>query len=204
MRALVRAKSVVLALSVLAVYLASCTATEDDDTTSTFLNVVTVNALGDSEVGTTTRTLESDVCNLVEPEGEEPFCTVSQDFAVVSIAARPKDQTRDNLRSGDVVMERYRVTFVRADGRNVPGVDVPFPFDGASNFVIPIFGSNAFTVVVVRAQSKLEPPLINLRGLGGMVALTVIAEIEFFGKDISGRPISVTAFLNITFADFAD
>src|SRR5688572_21342640 len=28
-----------------------------------------------------------------------------------------------------ITVTRYRVTFIRADGRNTPGVDVPYPFD---------------------------------------------------------------------------
>src|SRR5262245_30341838 len=34
--------------------------------------------------------------------------------------------------NNDVTINRYRVEYVRADGRNVPGVDVPYSFDGAA------------------------------------------------------------------------
>ncbi len=30
-----------------------------------------------------------------------------------------------------ITVDRYHVTFIRSDGRNKPGVDVPYPFDGA-------------------------------------------------------------------------
>ena len=63
-----------------------------------------------------------------------------------------------------ITVTRYRVTYVRADGRNIPGVDVPYPFDGAVTFTAREIGtpvSASFTIV--RVQSKLEPPLRALR-----------------------------------------
>ena len=36
-----------------------------------------------------------------------------------------------------VTFTRYRVVYRRTDGRNAPGVDVPFPFDSAVTFTVP-------------------------------------------------------------------
>ena len=97
------------------------------------------------------------------------------------------------------------MTFVRADGRNTPGVDVPFPFEGAANFTVEIdAGSATRSFIIVRDQAKLEAPLRTLAFNGGSVVLSVIAEVEFFGTDGAGRQISAKAFLNIHFADFAN
>jgi hypothetical protein len=63
-------------------------------------------------------------------------------------------------------------------------------------------GIGGFTLV--REAAKLEPPLMNLRGLGGSVAITTLARVDFYGKDLAGRTITVTGYITITFADFAD
>ena len=105
----------------------------------------------------------------------------------------------------DIVFTRYRVTYVRADGRNVPGVDVPFPFDGVANFRVPADQSAVTrTFLLVRVQAKLESPLSELAQAGGSLVISTIARVDFFGTDIAGRQIQVTGYINVTFADFAD
>jgi hypothetical protein len=68
-------------------------------------------------------------------------------------------------------VNRYHVVFVRADGRNTPGVDVPYPFDGGMTVTV---GGNGGKAVfnLVRAQAKEEAPLRALRstGAGGMIS----------------------------------
>jgi hypothetical protein len=59
-------------------------------------------------------------------------------------------------------------------------------------------------IVVVRHQAKFEPPLRNLRGLGGALVLTCIAEITLHGTTTSGDVVTATGRLQINFADFAD
>lgn len=194
MRAFLRNKTVALPLSVLAAFLASCTAVEDDNTTNTIVTIVSLEGDLGAEVF-------SDVCILTAGGG----CSVVNDNAQVVMIARGKDQIRDIGQFGDIVFERYRVTYIRADGRNVPGVEVPFPFDGAINFRVPITGISVTRgFMVVRQQAKLEPPLSNLPFLGGALVLSTITQIDFFGKDVAGRPITVTGFLNVSFADFPD
>ena len=102
----------------------------------------------------------------------------------------------------DIVFSRYRVTYIRADGRNTPGVDVPYPFDGVANFRIPVGGTAIRSFMVVRQSAKLESPLIELAGGGGSQVINTIARVDFFGTDLAGRQITVTGFLNITFGDF--
>ena len=41
----------------------------------------------------------------------------------------PRAGPSDN---SSMTITRYRVTYRRADGRNVPGIDVPYAFDGAA------------------------------------------------------------------------
>jgi len=102
-----------------------------------------------------------------------------------------------------VTITRYRVVFRRTDGRNTPGVDVPYPFEGGMTMTTTSApGSAEFTLV--RAQSKLEPPLFALRGLGGAVVISTIAEITFFGHDQAGTAVSALGTIGVNFADWAD
>ncbi|MCC7177960.1 MAG: hypothetical protein IT177_06160 [Acidobacteria bacterium] len=103
-----------------------------------------------------------------------------------------------------ITLSRYRVEFRRSDGRNTQGVDVPYAFDGAATVTIPAQGSTEVIFEVVRNQAKLEAPLSNLRGLGGRLIISTIAEITFFGRDQVGNEVVATGTLSVNFADFAD
>jgi hypothetical protein len=104
----------------------------------------------------------------------------------------------------EVTLTRYRVTYLRADGRNTPGVHVPHAFDGAATITVPATGSAALAFDVVRIQAKREPPLSNLQGGGGANIISAIAEIHFFGHDQAGNEVTVSGMMSITFGDFAD
>lgn len=99
-----------------------------------------------------------------------------------------------------ITVDRYRVTYVRADGRNVPGVDVPYPFDGG--MTVTVSGDTTAGFNLVRLQAKHEAPLRALRNGGGL--FSTIAEVTFFGHDQTGREVSVSGKLSIEFGDFAD
>ena len=101
-----------------------------------------------------------------------------------------------------ITVTGYRVVYRRTDGRNQAGVDVPYPFEGGMTMTTLDISSAEFTLV--RAQAKLESPLIELRFLGGAVAISVIAEITFFGHDQTGAAISSVGTIGINFADFGD
>ena len=63
--------------------------------------------------------------------------------------------------------------------------------------------SAVFTLV--RAQAKLEKPLVTLAGgNGGALIISTIADVTFFGKDQTGRDVTVTGSISINFADWAD
>lgn len=103
-----------------------------------------------------------------------------------------------------ITLSRYRVEYRRTDGRNTQGVDVPFAFDGAATVTIPSSGTADVIFEVVRNQAKLESPLRNLRGLGGSLIISTIAEITFYGRDQVGNDVTVSGTLSVNFADFAD
>jgi hypothetical protein len=91
--------------------------------------------------------------------------------------------------------------FQRADGRGLQGVDVPYSFDGAitaSAGDAP--GEAVFTLV--RGQARLEPPLAALRGGGGAIAISTVAEVTFSGRDGRGRTVQDVGRIAVHFADW--
>ena len=111
----------------------------------------------------------------------------------------PSEPTSTNF----ITVNRYNVRFVRSDNRNTQGVDVPYAFDGAATGTVTDAGGG-IAFVLVRAQSKLEAPLMALRQLGGAGVISTIAEVTFYGNDQAGRSVSVKALIGVNFADFAD
>lgn len=99
-----------------------------------------------------------------------------------------------------ITVNRYRVRYIRSDGRNTEGVDVPYTFDGAFTITVPGTSSASFTLV--RAQSKIEAPLAALGT--SVLAISTIAEITFYGHDQTGREVLVTGRVGVHFANWAD
>jgi hypothetical protein len=104
----------------------------------------------------------------------------------------------------EITINRYRVRYVRADGRSTPGVDVPHAFDGAFTITVAAQGGGEGTFVLVRHQAKREPPLANIWDGGGMRFLSVIAEVTFYGRDQAGNEVEATGNISVNFADYAD
>jgi hypothetical protein len=105
----------------------------------------------------------------------------------------------------DFTVERYEVRYFRSDGHNQPGVDVPYPITG--NLATEVVEESAATLnlEVVRRQAKLEPPLSNLQGGGGLLVVTMFAEVTLHARTTTGDVTNpVSARLQIDFADFAD
>jgi len=155
--------------------------------------------------------LQSDVItNVIVQVGSEQMRspTIFEDAGRVVLRMALKDVGAANAPTGptlvnSITVTRYRVVFKRADGRNTPGVDVPHAFDGAATGT---FDSNGGTLAfsIVRAQAKLEAPLKALRGGGGDIIISTIAEITFYGRDQNGNDTSVTGMMSINFADWGD
>ena len=119
-------------------------------------------------------------------------------FKVPGTSENPTAPTSANL----VTVTGYRVEYQRTDGRSEQGRDVPYAFAGGLTFTTTDISSAEFTLV--RAQAKLEQPLISLRNLGGAVTLSVIATITFYGHDQTSSAVSAEGTIGINFADFAD
>lgn len=132
---------------------------------------------------------------------------VFEDPGRVTLRLAGKDLGAPLSTNNLVTVNRYRVVYRRADGRNQPGLDVPYAFDGAITFTVGPDGATAdFTLV--RVQAKLEPPLLTLANdpvaFGGAIVISTLADVTFYGRDQVGNEVNVTGTISINFADWAD
>ena len=133
---------------------------------------------------------------------------VIEDDGRVRMTAAMRDVTNQNPNNPStnnaITVNRYRVSYRRSDGRNTPGVDVPYPFDGAVTFTVIPGDDVSVPFNLVRVQAKEEAPLRALAGNGGAMVISTLADVTFYGRDQVGRDVSVTGTIGVNFADWAD
>jgi hypothetical protein len=103
--------------------------------------------------------------------------------------------------NSEVTISRYHVAYRRADGRNTPGVDVPYAFDGAAT-ATTVNGVLSLSFELVRHVAKMESPLVELGSNSAII--TTIAEVTFYGRDQVGNDVTVSGTLQIDFGNFGD
>jgi hypothetical protein len=181
---------------------ASCSDLARSSKSPTFLIMDRVDAASGDEVGTFVTPLLSDVLFVTEE-----VTTIFNDVGRATIRAELKNTVTPTVPTAvnAITLTRYRVTFRRADGRNTAGVDVPYGFDGAvTATLIPGGGSQQVIFDLVRHQNKIEPPLKNLVGLGGLGFITAIAEVTFYGRDQAGNEVTISGNIDVQFGDFGN
>ena len=155
--------------------------------------------------------LSSDVQRLVTTPAPcsttTPCPTIFNDLGQASMHVEAKDigitgNVIPPSSNNQVTITRYHVSYRRADGRNTPGVDVPFGFDGAVTATIPAQGAATFSFELVRVVAKEESPLVQL--ISSRTVITAIADVKFYGTDLVGNAISVTGSITIEFGNFGD
>jgi hypothetical protein len=166
---------------------------------------------GASSPGQLSGTLTSDVItNVTSPApctAAIPCPTIFGDSGEVILRSSLKDIGTAGTpaapsSNNEVTITRYHVTYVRADGRNTPGVDVPYPFDGAVTGTIQPNSTLSLGFEIVRIDAKQEPPLAAL--VSSPQVLTTITNVTFYGRDLVGNTISATGTIQIDFANFGD
>ena len=138
--------------------------------------------------------------------------SVFNDNVSVTLRSIAKNPAIATTAINSVTLTRYHVDFRRTDGRNTPGVDVPYSFDGGLSVTIEAGGTADAVFEVVRHQAKLEPPLKNMGAfnnaqqisLSGQGFVSAIAEITIYGRDQNGNEVSAAARLDVHFGDFVD
>ena len=185
---------------------AGCTAEHPGQATS-YVMIQSLEAASGARPDEFDGTLASDVQTLVDVQvnGEQfKSPTIYEDIGRVVFLLAMKDPNGfEPAPANFVTFTRYRVTYVRADGRNTPGVDVPYPFDGAITTTVTDQPTTA-VLTLVRIQAKMENPLLPLVGGGGARAISTLAEITFYGTDQTGRDVTATGRISVDFADWGD
>lgn len=167
-------------------------------------------ARGGPSEGEFVGTLLSDVItDITTPPCSEaaPCPTAFNDSGRVTLRIVPKDlgtPTTPTVVStnNEVTITQYRVRYRRADGRNTPGVDVPYGFDGAVTGTVAAASSLGLTFELVRHVAKFESPLVQLKTDPTIIA--TIADVSFFGVDRVGNDVSVAGAILIEFGNFGD
>ena len=170
---------------------------------SSYLIIQSIEAAKGNDVDEFGGDLASDVVTLVD---EHP--TVYADVGRVAFLLGLKDPGSPGLptistTNNAITVNRYRVRYIRADGRNTPGVDVPYPFDGAFTATVSGAGIKA-SFTLVRIQAKSEAPLRLLAYRNASNAISTIAEVTFYGSDQAGNEVNVSGRVGVDFADWGD
>jgi hypothetical protein len=165
---------------------------------------------GGPQTGTAANPLISDVItNLTTPAPctpDTPCPTIFGDSGTATLRAPLKDigatAALTPTTNNEVTITRIHVEYIRADGRNTPGVDVPFGFDSAVTGTILGGGTLTLGFELVRNVAKQESPLAQLRTSSNFIS--AIAKITFYGVDRVGNGIQTTGQLQIEFGNFGD
>jgi len=191
---------------------ASCGSVVRDSSSPVYLVIDTLGGIrGGSSTTTATSNLLSDVItNVTSPAPcttTAPCPTVFNDPGTVTLRAPLKNiGTSTTLlaptTNNEVTINRYHVDFIRADGHNVQGVDVPFSFDGASTGTVPANGTLTLGFELVRHTAKEEAPLVLLKNSNNFIA--TIAQVTFYGQDRVGNTVSVMGQIAVIFGNFGD
>jgi hypothetical protein len=146
-------------------------------------------------------TLSSDVVTIVKGSSSVFADTGQVTFSLGLKDPGPASNPATPSAVNAITVDQYHVRFIRADGRNTPGVDVPYAFDGAFPATVNDKGGSA-TFTLVRHVAKSEAPLAALASNG--LVISTIAEVTFYGHDQTGREVSATGRISVDFANFAD
>lgn len=163
-------------------------------------------------------TLSSDVLTLVKKDDNGvkiKVPTIFNDLGRVVVTAAMKNPGVPGspvapTAMNDVTFTRYRVVYTRADGRNTPGVDVPYPFDSGVTFTARPGTPGQASFELVRNVAKEEAPLRALCSSTpyclsvSNTLITTIADVTFFGQDRTGNDVTARASIGVTFGDFGD
>jgi hypothetical protein len=178
----------------------SCGDLTRQGTASSYLIVTLMEAASGADQGAFQTNLLSDVVTVVD--GSPTFFN---DLGKVHLRLGMKDpgtaaSATTPTQANWITVDRYHVTFIRADGRNTQGVDVPYAFD--SSFTATVSGEVEVGFTLVRHAAKLEAPLGALARSG--LIIDTIAEVTFYGHDQTGREVSAVGRIGVAFGNFAD
>jgi len=190
-----------IAILALVLTAASCTSTVREGTGTSFLILEALEAASGAEPTEFGGTLHSDVITVVNG-----IPTIFNDSGKARLRLGLKDPgpigaPNSPSQNQAITLDRYTVRYTRADGRNTPGVDVPYGFDGAMTLTVST-GAVEGGFEIVRHVAKQEAPLGTL--VDSRVIINTIAEVTFYGRDQTGHEVSVVGRITIDFGNFGD
>jgi hypothetical protein len=183
-----------------AVLVSSCGDMTREGTASSYLIMTSLTGTSGAKPGTFSSTLLSDVITVVN---NVPSTFNDPGQATLQLAmkdAGPTGSPNSPSQNNFITLTQYHVQYIRSDGHNIQGVDVPYAFDGG--ITATISGSSSVGFTLVRHTAKEEAPLQTLQS--GSPPLTCIAQVTFYGHDQTGREVSVSGNIEITFSNFGD
>ncbi len=191
------------ALAVLAALAAlACNPIENNTQSASLLTVVSMTGLDISAKDA--NFTQSDVLVTDSTTGQT---TITDDVAKATLTASTlaPNPPAGTSQYNDIQLDKLIVSYTRTDGRNFEGVDVPYTYEQNLSQVIRVGEQVTITFIIVRAAAKQEPPLIGLRaGATRGELLYTNARIVFYAHDLAGKKITVTGYLPVEFADFAN
>lgn len=192
----VRVAAVVLA----ALLMSSCSQSVRTGKGSAYLLLTSLTGAkgGGANANTFGPSLASDVITLVPALTGTP--TIFADNGQATLQLQMKDVLDTPTPASAVTLTQYHVKYMRTDGHNVQGTDVPYEFDGGLGLTVSNTATVTFTLV--RVQAKQEAPLAALANNGQVIS--TIAEVTFYGHDQNGNAVTVSGRINIDFSNWGD
>ncbi|HEY8535216.1 MAG TPA: hypothetical protein VIL25_02170 [Vicinamibacterales bacterium] len=194
-----RAVAIALAAA-LAGAASGCSSTVREGRSPAYLIIEAIEAASGHEDGEFSMELSSDVVTKGTPFEDLGRARFRLGLRDIGAPGSPTEPTSNNF----ITITRYRVRYIRSDGRNVEGVDVPYTFDGAGTVTVGPSNSTDFVFVLVRAQAKRESPLRELVGGGDAQMISTVAEVTFYGRDQVGNEVEAKGLISVNFGDWAD
>lgn len=186
-------------LATIAAGVSGCSSTVREGRSPAYLIVQRIEAASGAEDDKFSDELSSDVLTnntVFEDLARATFRLALKD---IGPAGAPTSPTTNNF----ITVNRYTVTFRRTDGRNTPGVDVPYSFEGAGSVTVSSTDAT-MSFVLVRTQAKVESPLKELTNGGAVRTISTVADITFYGRDQVGNDVSVSGSISVNFSDWGD
>lgn len=189
--------------------LVSCGDVVRNDRSAVILEIVSLQAApGNHPTQLAGSLVSSVITNITSPPPcttSNPCPTIFNDVGQVNLAIVPKNIGQPGgpltpTTNNEVTIDRFHIDYVRSDGRNIPGVDVPWSWDGAVTGTVRVGTNLILGFELVRHVAKEESPLVQLTA--SPTVITTIARVTFYGHDQVGNQVSQTGFIQVDFGAF--
>lgn len=196
-------KHVLETVSLIAVsfFLAACNPIENKTQSASLLVVESI--MGTDIDGIDADFLQSDVVLTDSVTGAQSWRADSVNVTLSASMLDP-DPLFGTSQYNDIQVTRYVVTYIRSDGKNIQGLDVPYSFEGGLSVLVRIGQLANVRFVIVREVAKQEAPLLSLYQAYQGDVLNVTARVDFYGHDLANKNVKATGFLPVYFANYAD